>query len=153
MDALPVLEPPSALSDDVCVNDLSDNLTEEEIAAAISQMQEERAPGLDKILTEISKFGGAEFVRCLKVIADGIWRTDMVPSDWMKQLLMPIHKNEGCTTCDNYCGIALLSIPSKIFSRAILNRPSLVQISYFMRISVASIKVEVVQISCSLCES
>ena len=26
------------------------------------------------------------------------------------------------TTCDNYCGIALLSIPSKIFSRAILNR-------------------------------
>ena len=46
----------------------------------------------------------------------------MVPSDWTKQLLIPIHK-KGCrTTCDNYRGIALLSIPSKIFSRAILNQ-------------------------------
>ena len=39
LDVLPVLEPPAALSDDVCVNELSDNLTEEEIAAAISQMR------------------------------------------------------------------------------------------------------------------
>ena len=60
-DALPVLEPPSALSDDVCVNDLSDNLTEEE-DAAISQMHKGRAPGLDGISTEMSKLGGAESV-------------------------------------------------------------------------------------------
>ena len=121
LDAMPVLEPPSALMM-ICVNELSDNLTEEEIAAAISQMRKGRAPGLDRILTEMLKLGGAESVCWLKIIADGIWRTEMVPSDWMKQMLIPIHK-KGCrTTCDNYCGIALLSIPSKIFSRAILNR-------------------------------
>ena len=45
----------------------------------------------------------------------------MVPSDWKKQLLIPIHKKGSRTTSDNYRGIALLSIPSKIFSRAILN--------------------------------
>ena len=37
----------------VCVNELSDNLTEEEIAAAISQMQKGRAPGLDGTSTEM----------------------------------------------------------------------------------------------------
>ena len=57
LDALPVLELPSALSDDVCVDELSDNLTEEEIAAAISQMKKERAPGLDGISTEMLEVG------------------------------------------------------------------------------------------------
>ena len=103
------------------MNDLTDNLIEEEIAAAIYQMQKGRAPGLDGISTEMLKLGGAESVRWLKIIADGIWRTEMVPSDWTKQLPIPIHKKGSHTICDNYRGIALLSIPSKIFSRAILN--------------------------------
>ena len=81
LDALPVLWPPSALSDDVCVYELSDNLTEEEIAAAISQMQKGIVPGLDGISTEILKLGGADSVCWLKTIADGIWRTEMLPSD------------------------------------------------------------------------
>ena len=46
----------------------------------------------------------------------------MVPSDWTKQLLIPIHKKGSHTTSDNYHGIAFLSIPSKIFSRAISNQ-------------------------------
>ena len=121
LDALTVLEPPSALSDDVCVNELSDNWTEEEITAVISQMRKGRAPGLEGIPTEMSKLSGTESIHWLRTIADGIWRTDMVPSDWTKQLLIPIHKKGCCTTCDDYCGIALLSIPSKIFSRVILN--------------------------------
>ena len=58
LDTLPVLEPPSALSDDVCVNKLSDNLTEEESAAEIFRMQRGRAPGLDGISTEMLKLGG-----------------------------------------------------------------------------------------------
>ena len=121
LNALPVLEPPSALSDDVCMNELSDNLTEEEIVAAISQMRKGRAPGLDGISIEILKLGGTESVHWLKTIADGIWRTEVVPSEWTKQRLIPIHKKGSHTTCDNYRGITLLSIPSKIFSRAILN--------------------------------
>ena len=46
-----------------------------------------------------------------------------VPEDWKKQLLIPLHKKGSKKDCDNYRGIALLSIPSKVFSRAILNRP------------------------------
>ena len=104
----------------MCVNELSDNLTEEEIAAAISQIRKERASGLDGISTEMLKYGGAESVCWLKTIAHEIRRTEMVPSDSTKELIIPIHKKINHTTCDNCRGIALLSIPSNIFSRAIL---------------------------------
>ena len=40
----------------VCVNELIDNLAEEEIAAAISQMRKGRAPGLDGMSTEWSQY-------------------------------------------------------------------------------------------------
>ena len=101
----------------MCVNELSDNLTEEEIAAAISQIWKGRAPGSDGISTKMLKLGGAESVHWLKTIADGIWRREMVPSDWTKQLLILIHEKGSRSTCDKYCGITLLSISSKIFSR------------------------------------
>ena len=45
-----------------------------------------------------------------------------MPNDWTKQLLIPIHEKGSCTTCDNYRGVVLLNIPSKIFSRVILTR-------------------------------
>ena len=68
----------------MCVNELSNNLTEEEIAEVISLMWKVRTPGLDVIMTEMLNLGGVESVRLLKTIADGIWRAKMVPNDWMK---------------------------------------------------------------------
>ena len=57
----------------------------------------------------------------LKVLSDCIWREEAVPDDWHKQLLISLHKRASCLDCDNYHGIALLSIPSKVFDTAILN--------------------------------
>ena len=76
----------------------------------------------------------------------------MVPSDCTKQLLIPSHKKGVCITRDYYHGTALLSIPSKIFSRASLNRLKPCENSS-ETISVASAKVDVVQTSCSPCGS
>ena len=44
------------------------------------------------------------------------------PEDWQSQILVPLHKKGGRTSCDNYRGIALLSVPGKVFAKAILNR-------------------------------
>ena len=63
------------------------------------------------------KLGEEESVRWLKLISDQIWGDETVPGDWRKQLIIPLYK-KGChTICDNYCGIALLSVPSKVFHR------------------------------------
>ena len=51
----------------------------------------------------------------LKTLFDSIWVSESVPDDWENQILIPLHKKGSRTTCDNYRGIALLSI-------AILNR-------------------------------
>ena len=45
-----------------------------------------------------------------------------MPSDWTKQLIVPIDKQGSQLECDNFRGIALLSVPSKVFTKVISNR-------------------------------
>ena len=45
----------------------------------------------------------------------------MVAADWRNQVIIPVHKKGSCADCDNYCGIALLSIPSKVFAKVTLH--------------------------------
>jgi hypothetical protein len=85
-------------------------------------MKNGKAPGADQISSELLKLGGEECVRWLKTVFDCIWRQESVPKDWINQILVPIHKKGSRTACDNYRGIALLSIPSKVFAKALLNR-------------------------------
>ncbi len=80
------------------------------------------APGKDGITAEMIKLSGAESVRWFKSLFDAIWHEEEVPEDWKNQLLIPLHKKGSHTICDNYRGIALLSTPSKVFTKAILNR-------------------------------
>ena len=80
-----------------------------------------RAPGPDGILAESLKLRGLSSVYWMKALFDVIWRKKEVPADWRRQILIPVHKKGSHTVCDNYHGIALLSIPSKVFSRVILN--------------------------------
>ena len=67
------------------------------------------------------RLGGSVTVQWLKVLSDCIWREEAVPDDCHKQLLISLHKRASCLECNNYHGIALLSIPSKVFDTAILN--------------------------------
>ena len=103
-------------------DDISAPLSEDEIRQAISELRSGRAPGSDGISLEMLNLGGEESIRWLKSIFDSIWETELVPEDWQSQLLIPLHKKGSRTICDNYRGIALLSIPGKMFAKAILNR-------------------------------
>ena len=44
------------------------------------------------------------------------------PSDWTKQLILQIYKKGSQSECDNFRGIALLIVPSKVFTKVISNR-------------------------------
>ena len=123
LETLPVVEVyPTDTELDVPNDDeLCAPLTEEEICVAISHLKNGRAPGLDEISAEMLKLGGDESVQWLKLLSDCIWREETIPNDWKSQLLIPLHKRGSRVNCDNYRGIALLSIPSKVFSKAILD--------------------------------
>jgi len=61
-----------------------------------------------------------------KVLTDlfkDIWETDAIPDDWTKGLIVKITKKSDLQSCDNqWRGITLLSIPSKVFCRILLAR-------------------------------
>ena len=120
-ESLPVIHS-HALHDTMSDVDMCGCLSEDEIRTAISQMKKGKAPGSDEISTELLMLGGEECVRWLKIVFDSIWQHEAIPNDWKNQIIVPLHKKGSRSLCDNYRGIALLSIPSKVFAKAILNR-------------------------------
>ena len=91
LEALPSIQPPSQNSP-IDNEELCSPITEEEISTAIFQMNNRKAPGLDGISSEVLKLGGEASVRWLSSIFTTIWMEETVPSDWQRQLLVPIHK-------------------------------------------------------------
>ena len=51
-----------------------------------------------------------------------IWNRETIPKVWSKGLISKIPKKGGLSNCDNWRGITLLSIPSKVFWRVHLKR-------------------------------
>ena len=94
----------------------------DEIRAALQSMKNGRAPGGDEITSELLKLGGEAVVQCLAHLASMVWESETVPEDWLRQLTVPLHKKGPIQDCDNYRGIALLSVPGKVFCRVIQRR-------------------------------
>ena len=123
LQRLPVIAPREYSSVPVLTDDqLGSPPTEEDLRIAISQLSNGKAPGEDGITAEILRLGAESVVQLLKHLADRVWCEEAVPKVWKKSLLVPLHKEGTRTVCDNYRGISLLSIPSKVICRTILNR-------------------------------
>ncbi|CAF5066742.1 unnamed protein product, partial [Rotaria magnacalcarata] len=97
--------------------------TLEEIQLALSQMKSKKAPGNDGIIVDILKAGGTPGLIWLKELSVEIWENERIPENWSSAILIPLFKNKGDkTSCDNYRGICLLNVVSKLLTRVILNR-------------------------------
>ena len=114
IDVLPDIVQRQLCDDD----DLSQPITEEEIEEAISQLRDGKAPGADGISAKLLKLEGAETIRWLTSLFNSIWSSECIPSDWLNHIIIPLHKKGSRSECDNCRGIALLSIPSKVFTRS-----------------------------------
>ena len=94
-----------------------------EVEAAIKQLSNGKAPGMDGIPAEIYKHGGSHLVSKLTNLFVIIWSEGSVPQDFKDASIISIFKNKGSRTCcDDYRGISLLTIAGKILARVILNR-------------------------------
>jgi len=51
-----------------------------------------------------------------------IWETERVPTEWKNGYLLKLPKKRDLELCKNWRGIMLLSVPSKVFCRIILER-------------------------------
>ena len=55
-------------------------------------------------------------------IMNRAWKSGMVPDDWRKALVVPVHKKGSKLQCKNYRGISLLSIPGKVYAKILEKR-------------------------------
>ena len=95
----------------------------QEVTQAIQQMKARKALGNDNICTEMLKtdihyFAGRVFTDMFR----DIWTNDGIPKDCNKGLIVKLPKKGDLQHCDNWRGITLLSVPSTIFCRGLLNR-------------------------------
>ena len=92
------------------------------LETAIKAMKSGKAPGIDPLQAELFK---ADVITASKVFTDlfaKIWDHETIPKDLSKGLISKIPRKGDLSNCDNWRGITLLSIPSKVFCRVLLKR-------------------------------
>ena len=94
----------------------------EEIQTAIESMAYNKAAGCDNITAEMMKAMEEEHLDYLLKLFNKIWDTMQVPEDWKKGVIVKIPKKGNLSDCNNWRGITLLSVVSKVFSKVLLNR-------------------------------
>ena len=94
----------------------------EEIRKALNQMKSRKAPGNDEVTSDILKAGGEPVIKWLYELFYDIWKNEEMVEEWNLAILIRLFKKGEKQLCDNYRGISLLSVTSKLFSRIILNR-------------------------------
>ena len=93
-----------------------------EIKKAIHRLKNGKSPGIDAISAEMLKCSENDAVKQLHLLFNSIWKDQCVPEDWKKSLIVKVPKKEDLTECDNYRGISLLSVSSKILCRVLIDR-------------------------------
>ena len=94
----------------------------QELKKAINRMKPGKAPGPDNIPLELLKHSGPGLINRLMLLILKIWETKTLPSDFRDVNIITIFKKGDREDCNNYRGISLLSIASKIFARILLDR-------------------------------
>ena len=85
-------------------------------------MKNGKAPGIDSLQAELFEADINTASRLLTDLFSKIWEQEVISNDWTKGLIFTLPKKGDLGNCDNWRGITLLSVPSKIFCRLLLKR-------------------------------
>ena len=96
--------------------------TKLEIIKAIKALKNGKAAGPDGIPPEALKADVNSTAEMMHPLLSKIWQQEIIPKDWKEGYMVKLPKKGNLTHCDNWRGIMLLSVPSKILSRIILDR-------------------------------
>ena len=117
----PSLNRINRLSDDGSANN-NDEITMDELRDAKKKIKLGKAPGPDGIYPEMIVKQGIEGDKLMLKIFQAAFKTKVVPEDWTKSTIIPIHKSGSTMQCENYRGISLLSVPGKVYARILEKR-------------------------------
>lgn len=94
----------------------------DEVETAIKSLKKGKSPGVDNIPTELVQAGGEDMIDTLLNICNKIWQTGEWPTPWTQSLIITLPKKGNLQLCQNYRTISLISHPSKVMLKILLNR-------------------------------
>jgi len=94
----------------------------EEVEAAVGKLKNGKAEGIDYIPGELQSKGGEETIAIILQICNKVWLLGKWPQSWTSFIVVLIPKKGNLKGCQNYRTICLISDPSKVLLRVILNR-------------------------------
>ena len=93
------------MEDEESVEELPD-ITEDEVRRSLWKLKSGKSSGVCGIQGELLKAGGRVTVKWLQEIYSMVWRTGVVPRDWRRAIIVPIHDKGSKKLCKNYRGLA-----------------------------------------------
>ena len=93
-----------------------------EVEAAVQSLKKGKSAGVDNIPAELVQAGGEDVITALTTICNRIWQTGEWPTPWTQSLIITLPKKGNLQQCQNYRTISLISHPSKVMLKVILNR-------------------------------
>ena len=105
---------------------MNDNFTVSEISDVIDSLKNNKAPGSDLIPAELIKNCKLELLPVLTSLLNYIIDMRDFPEVWAEVLRSPIYKTGAINDRNNYRGITVLSVFTKIFETAVNNRISFI---------------------------
>ena len=84
----------------------------------IGKLKNRKAPGVCGISEEMLK-GGWWLNGCTQSYMQLMWKKSEVGEDWRRAIIVPLYKKSNKMVCNNYRGIRLLSVPSKVYVKTL----------------------------------
>ena len=89
---------------------------------AVKALRMGMSAGVDNIPAELVQAGREAMIDILTAICNKIWKTGEWPTTWTQSLVITLPKKGNLQLCQNYRTISLISHPSKVILKIILNR-------------------------------
>ena len=90
--------------------------------AAVQSLKKGKSAGVDNISAELIQAGREAVITALTTICNKIWQTLEWPTSRTQSLVITLPKKGNLQQCQNYWMISLISFPSKVMLKIIMNR-------------------------------
>ena len=90
--------------------------------AAVQSLKKGKSVGVGNIPAELVQAGKEDVITDLTIICEKIWHTGEWQTPWTQSLVITVPKKGNLQQCQSYRTISLISHPSKVMLKIILNR-------------------------------
>ena len=107
---------------EVYSEDLDGRITRNEIIAAIKKLKVGKSAGPDEMIGEFFKYSGDSLITFLEILFNKLFDEGIYPESWKESIIIPLFKKGDINNPNNYRGISLCNITSKLYGSIINNR-------------------------------